>query len=556
MSGRSRIPSFRYRVRGWVSREVFEKLIEFSDYLGREGGESKFVINPEKAEKNNIVLEDIIDILKSLTPQVSETVVNALEEYASRRERVILETEGGRFIIKPLTYLGEKFEAIRGLVRYDRRRKVFIVEPGVMRDVVEKLSSMGVSVEDRSGIPQSLPLPEKIEFTGKLRDYQEEALEKWINSNRRGIIALPTGSGKTIIGVAAIAKVSERTLVVTFTKEQLHQWIDKILELTTINKTMISAFYSGEKRLAPITVTTYQTAFRNIELLAFRYSMLIVDEVHHLPADKFKRIALGMYSPCRMGLSATVVREDGRHTELFPLMGGIVYHKSPQELIDKGYLAPYSNFIVRVRLTEEERRKYEELRKIYRALAMDRPFTEIVKAAQRGDQLAAKALKVHSELRQLVQKASQKEKAVKEIVERELARGSKIIVFTQYVDQARKLGELLNAPVITGSVDDKKRKRILEEFRASSRGVLVITTVGDEGLDIPDANVGVIVAGTGSRRQFIQRLGRLLRPQEGKTARLYEIVVTGTPEEAQARKRKRISLEDTFASDASNNLSE
>jgi len=514
------------------------------------------VINPEKAEKNNIVLEDIIDILKSLTPQVSETVVNALEEYASRRERVILETEGGRFIIKPLTYLGEKFEAIRGLVRYDRRRKVFIVEPGVMRDVVEKLSSMGVSVEDRSGIPQSLPLPEKIEFTGKLRDYQEEALEKWINSNRRGIIALPTGSGKTIIGVAAIAKVSERTLVVTFTKEQLHQWIDKILELTTINKTMISAFYSGEKRLAPITVTTYQTAFRNIELLAFRYSMLIVDEVHHLPADKFKRIALGMYSPCRMGLSATVVREDGRHTELFPLMGGIVYHKSPQELIDKGYLAPYSNFIVRVRLTEEERRKYEELRKIYRALAMDRPFTEIVKAAQRGDQLAAKALKVHSELRQLVQKASQKEKAVKEIVERELARGSKIIVFTQYVDQARKLGELLNAPVITGSVDDKKRKRILEEFRASSRGVLVITTVGDEGLDIPDANVGVIVAGTGSRRQFIQRLGRLLRPQEGKTARLYEIVVTGTPEEAQARKRKRISLEDTLASDASNNLSE
>ncbi len=556
MSGRSRIPSFRYRVRGWVSREVFGKLIEFSDYLGREDGESKFVINPEKAEKNNITLEDIIDTLKSLTPQVSETVVNALEEYASRREKVILETEGGKFVIKPLTYLGEKFEAIRGLVRYDRRRKLFIVEPGVVRDVIEKLSSMGVSVEDRSGVPQSLPLPEKIEFTGKLRDYQEEALEKWINSNRRGIIALPTGSGKTIIGVAAIAKVSERTLVVTFTKEQLHQWIDKILELTTIDKTMISAFYSGEKRLAPITVTTYQTAFRNIELLAFRYSMLIVDEVHHLPADKFKRIALGMYSPCRMGLSATVIREDGRHTELFPLMGGIVYHKSPQELIDQGYLAPYSNFIVRVRLTEEERRKYEELRKIYRALAMDRPFTEIVKAAQRGDQLAAKALKVHSEFRQLVQKASHKEKAVKEIVERELARGSKIIVFTQYVDQAQRLGELLNAPVITGSVDDKKRKRILEEFRASSRGVLVITTVGDEGLDIPDANVGVIVAGTGSRRQFIQRLGRLLRPQEGKTARLYEIVVTGTPEEVQARKRKRISLEDMLASNGANNLSE
>ncbi len=540
----------RFRVSGWIPQDQFKKLLLFSDYLGREAGESKFVINFEKAEENNLSIDDIIDILESMKPRVSEKVVEALKNNRDKivastsKYKVIIEVEGSKIIIKPLTYLGSKFEAIKNMVKYDPRRRIFYTEPGLMYSVINKLCSEGVYVEDRTGVPKKLLLNEKIEFRGELRDYQREALESWLKNKGQGIIALPTGSGKTLIGIAAIVKTQQRTLIVTYTKEQLYQWIEKIREFTTTPSYMISSFYSEEKRISPITVTTYQTAYRHIELLSFRYSLLIVDEVHHLPADKFKRIALGMYSPYRMGLSATVIREDGKHVELFPLMGGIVYHKTPQELAEKGYLATYSTFLVRVRLTREERKKYEELRKIYKALAEGRTFEEILEDARRGEQKAIKALKVHSELKKLVQNSASKEKAVKEIVEKELMRGSKILVFTQYVKQAEKLANLLNAYLITGSVEDKTRKRILEEFKNADKGVLVLTTVGDEGLDIPDANVGIIVAGTGSRRQFIQRLGRLLRPQKGKTARLYEVIVSGTQEEFQAKKRKQLSIDD------------
>ncbi|RLG89361.1 MAG: ATP-dependent helicase, partial [Thermoprotei archaeon] len=152
--------------------------------------------------------------------------------------------------------------------------------------------------------------------------------------------------------------------------------------------------------------------------------------------------------------------------------------------------------------------------------------------------------KIRTALRMLVHNASSKKEAVKRIVEDELARGSKILIFTQYIEQAEKLSEILNAPVITGELDPKTRRNRLEAFKNGISRVLVVTTVGDEGIDIPDANVGIVVAGTSSRRQFIQRLGRLLRPGKGKEARLYEIVVKGTHEEAEARKRKTISITD------------
>jgi superfamily II DNA or RNA helicase len=167
-------------------------------------------------------------------------------------------------------------------------------------------------------------------------------------------------------------------------------------------------------------------------------------------------------------------------------------------------------------------------------------FNEVLKRAQRGDPRMGRALSIHSSMQQVFQKASAKEKAVKEIVERELGEKAKILVFTQYVEQAKKLGEILNAPVLTGEMDTKERSRILDEFKNVEKGVLVLTTVGDEGLDIPDVNVGIIVAGTGSRRQYVQRLGRLLRPRPGKTAKLYEIIVRGTAEEMQARRRRKL----------------
>jgi len=543
--GRSRIPAVRFRVRGWLSREEFEELMKFCDYLGREEGESKFAINPKKAEENGYDIDEIREVLKKLGERVQRAALEVLEEEVAKGREVVIRVEGSDVVVEPRAFLGEALESLRDLLlKYDRKRKAFYAKPGRLEELIERLEALGFVVVDKTGVPKAQPLPERVEFKGELREYQKEALQAWSANKFRGIVALPTGAGKTVVGIAALSQLSEKTLIVVYTKEQLAQWMEKVLEFTTAPPSFVAPFYGEEKRLAPITISTYQTAYKYIDDLAFRFSFLVIDEVHHLPAEKFKQIALGMYSPRRMGLSATVVREDGKHVELFPLMGGVVYFKSPQELVEMGYLAPYVIKLVKVELTEEEKKRYEELRKVYKALSGGLSFKEIVARAQQGDRTAALALKVHSEMLQLIHTASRKLEAVKEIVSRELERGSKILVFTQYVEQAEELGRLLGAPVLTGSTEQKQRKKIFEEFRKAPKGVLVITTVGDEGIDIPDANVGVVVAGTGSRRQFIQRLGRLLRPGSGKVARLYEIVVKDTQEEAQAKRRRRTSLED------------
>ncbi|MFN4046613.1 MAG: helicase-related protein, partial [Acidilobaceae archaeon] len=150
------------------------------------------------------------------------------------------------------------------------------------------------------------------------------------------------------------------------------------------------------------------------------------------------------------------------------------------------------------------------------------------------------ALKLHAEIRNIIQYSESKLKAVEEIVKKELANGNKIIVFTQYKEQAEEIGGRVEGHVLHGDLKDKEREAVIRQFKEAKTGVLIVTTVGDEGLDIPDANVGVFVSGTGSRRQFIQRLGRLLRPAPGKRAVLYEIIVAGTSEEFQSRRRREL----------------
>jgi superfamily II DNA or RNA helicase len=369
-------------------------------------------------------------------------------------------------------------------------------------------------------------------------------MDKWRSNNYHGIVALPTGSGKTLIGVSAVVLTGRRSLIITYTREQMFQWRDVIVRSTNIPQSMIGLMYSEEKRLAPITIITYQSGFRIISEISPLFDLLIVDEVHHLPADKFKHIAVHSIAKYRLGLSATPYREDGKHEELFPLLGGIVYHKTPAELAAMGFLARYRVVTVKVGLKKDELEQYNSLRKLYFKLANGRDFKKVLDDALKGDQKAREALKIHSQMKMLLAKSESKlEKAV-EIARDELEKGGKIIVFTQYVEQAEELSKRLGAYLLTGEVPPLERKRILEEFKTASKGILVVTTVGDEGLDIPDANVGIMVSGTGSRRQFIQRLGRLLRPKPGgEEARLYEIVLEKTPEEYQSRRRKTSTLD-------------
>lgn len=325
------------------------------------------------------------------------------------------------------------------------------------------------------------------------------------------------------------------------------QWRDSILRFTDVEKSMVGLYYSGEKNIKPITITTYHTAYRHMGELADKFEVLVIDEAHHLPADKFKVIALSSFASRRLALSATPVREDGKHEELFKLMGGLIYFKTPQELIQRGFLAPYEIIQVKVELTPQEKLEYNKLLNKFRSLAKGRKVSQLLELVKKGDEDAIEAIKVYNEIKKLTNLAKKKVEKVKEIVEKE--KNNKILIFTQYVEQAEEIANSLKAFLITGKMSKSERERVLSVFKGIKSGVLVLTTVGDEGLDIPDANVGIIVTGTGSRRQFIQRLGRLLRPSNGKKARLYELVTKGTAEEYQAVKRKEIIHEDSLFPD-------
>lgn len=531
-----------FKVKRWLSREEFEDLIQISDYLGRMGGYSIFRINIEKIKKQNLSYRDVMAILKHSNITLDERSKKILEEIISSLRTIEIFWDGVCVYMKPNFYLGSIYEEIKNMVEYDSKRKIFKIKPIYYFNLLEILKNKNVKIIDKTNLKESIPLGFNVNLKVKLRPYQEEAVKRW-STRKRGIIALPTGAGKTIIALAIIAELGERTLIVTYTKDQMMQWKDMIHKYTSITIDKVGLYYGDVKKIAPITITTYQTAYRHVHKLAPFFSLLIIDEVHHLPAEKFRYIALNMYAKHRLGLSATVIREDGKHEELFPLMGGIVYWKPASELVEEGYLATYRIKQVYVTLTTEEKKKLRELLRLYRLFARGRNFQELLKYARIGDEDSQRALSIHSRIRLLIHMAENKIKAIKEIVNRELKRNSKIIIFTQYVEQAKRLAKELDALLLTGELDARERSTILEKFRRSVKGVLVVTTVGDEGLDIPDANVGIIAAGTGSRRQFIQRLGRLLRRKDNKSeAILYEIIVKGTSEEIQSRKRKILEL--------------
>ncbi len=535
----------KVKVKSWLDEDDFRKTLRFADYLGRKEGYSIFRISKSKALANNLAPDDILDILDQLGFEYSPELPTYLDKLLSKLGKAVISYDGSKLAVKFDTFLGSKLHdtPLRNILKYSRKERIFLTEPYKYYELKKILSSLGFNIEDLTGFATVLELPKSIEFRGTLRDYQKEALIAWIKNDYKGVIALPTGSGKTVVAIAALANVNLRALIVAFTKEQLYQWKRALIDFTNIDEAYIGMYFSEEKRIAPITLTTYQTAFRHTNKLAPYFGLLVIDEVHHLPADKFRHIAVSLPAPRRLGLSATPYREDGKHLELFPLMGGIVYSKTPQELAELGYLASYEVVTIKVSLKPNERKKYLELRRKYRRLINGADFNEVLEAARRGDRRAIEALRIHNEIKQLVQKSEAKFDKTIKMIKDELKRGAKIIVFAHYVDLAKKIAEAVRGYLLTGETDNRRRRLILETFRSIHSGVLVVTTVGDEGLDIPDANVGILVAGTGSRRQFIQRLGRLLRPQPGKKAILYEIIVKGTSEELHSRKRKTMNLD-------------
>lgn len=517
------------------------RLLEgFSDYLGKETQGHKFVLNLKRATAHGLSSQEVLEILDKFGVQLSQEERRELQE--SLDFDVFFELEGDKLIVRAKVDLSQVLKRFRVSIPYDRLRRRFVTHPyyyHILRRIF-KSSSLRVRGLDLSFSNFQVGL------NVELREYQREALDAWKRNGMRGVISLPTGAGKTLIGLGAIREAGSSTLIVTFTNEQLRQWLDS-LKSSLSGTPKVGIFYSEKKEISPITVTTYQSAIRHLKELSPSFKLLIIDEAHHLPAEKFKNIALGLVAPYRMALSATPFRSDGKHVELFRLMGGLVYYKPLEELVSRGYLANFRVIQVKLPLTVQERERYTTLLTRFRSLSKGRTMRELVNALQKGDVEAAEALRVHNEMRMLTALTQAKLNKIREIVE--LNKEKKVVIFTQYVEHAETISRFLGSLLLTGKMSKGDRVRVLEEFKESKKGVLVLTTVGDEGLDIPDANVGIIVAGTSSKRQFIQRLGRLLRNSSGdKTAILYELITQGTSEEYQAKKRKSITMEEMFYS--------
>ncbi len=419
-------------------------------------------------------------------------------------------------------------------VKYDERLNVYRCLGVHYRDLVEWLRASDRQFVDlvKDLLPFNAPA-----FNGELRWYQREALGAWRAAAMKGVIALPTGAGKTLIALRAIYELQEPALILAPTIDLMQQWKRAIERVLAVKAGTLGG---GEHDVMPVTVATYDSALNQIQQIGNRFNLLVADEAHHLPAQTYSQIAVFAIAEHRMGLSATPEREDGR--ALDPLIGPVVYRLLPSDLAGK-YLSDFTLKRVVVDLEEDEMKEYrahydryvEYLRKRGIIMKSPRDLLKLVALSER-DQEAREALLARNAALRVALNARGKIDALIRVLEEN--RGKKAIIFTDSNELAYRVSRELLIPVITHLTPKDEREAILEGFRSGRYMAVVTSRVLNEGIDVPDASLGIILSGTGSRREFIQRLGRLLRRAGGKRAELVEIVSRGTKERWMSYRRR------------------
>ena len=377
------------------------------------------------------------------------------------------------------------------------------------------------------------------------RDYQQEALSAWQDNNRQGSVVLPTGSGKTFLAVQAIADAGVSTLVVVPTIDLMNQW----------HATLTNAFGDqlpdgvgvlggGSHNVTNITVTTYDSAYRYINEYGDQFGLLVVDEVHHLPAPTYQQIPEMTIAPYRLGLTATYERADGAHEELEDLLGTVVYREEVNELAGE-YLSEYETIHLQVELTSDERERYNEEYQIYRNyvdshdfdLWKEQGYAEFLKRTSYDSQ-GRRALIAKQRAETIARTAEKKLDTLDNILKRHY--DDRTIIFTANNEFAYDISQEFVVPCITHQTETDERTEILERFRTGEYSMLATAQVLDEGIDVPAANVGIILSGSASKRQYAQRLGRILRPTDDRhPARLYEIISEDTMETYVSEQRRQ-----------------
>ncbi len=396
------------------------------------------------------------------------------------------------------------------------------VHPSERGNLKQVLLKLGWPAEDLAGYVNGEAHPIALREDGwSLRPYQNEAVEGFWHGGS-GVVVLPCGAGKTIVGAAAMARASATTLILVTNTVAARQWRDELVVRTSLTAEEIGEYSGTRKQIRPVTVATYQVmttrrkgVYSHLELLDARdWGLIVYDEVHLLPAPIF-RMTADLQARRRLGLTATLVREDGREGDVFSLIGPKRYDAPWKDIEAQGYIAPADCVEVRVTLPESARLAYAtaEPDERYRLCAAAAEKTAVVEA------LVAR----HS--------------------------GEQILVIGQYLDQLADLGERLDAPVITGETPVAKRQKLFAAFRSGEIPTLVVSKVANFSIDLPEASVAIQVSGAfGSRQEEAQRLGRVLRPKsDGRGARFYAIVARDTLDQDYAAHRQRFLAEQGYA---------
>lgn len=389
-----------------------------------------------------------------------------------------------------------------------------------------ELIKMGFPVDDRIPLNKGEHIDISLSESFQAREYQESAVNSLLGKGESGTgfgtIVLPCGSGKTIVGLLAMSRLQTRTLILCPNVQSVHQWMREIGEKTNIPKEMVGEYSGDVKEIKPITVSTYQILtyrkpgeeeYAHFSLLRDgKWGFIIYDEVHMLPAPVF-RITAELQSVYRLGLTATLIREDGREDEVFSLVGPKRYDCPWSELAQKGFIAEAFCHEIRVPLNEDEEVKY--------ALASKREKYRIASVNNRKLDIVDYLVKKHAD--------------------------DSILIIGQYIEQLEEIKKRFSWPIVTGKTGNKARDEIYQKFRTKEIRVLIVSKVANFAIDLPDCSVAIQVSGTfGSRQEEAQRLGRILRPKE-RSSHFYTIITEYSEEEEFAMNRQKFLSEQGYS---------
>ncbi|MBD7950926.1 DNA repair helicase XPB [Oerskovia sp. NPDC056781] len=404
-----------------------------------------------------------------------------------------------------------------------------VVHPSERGHLKQVLLKLGWPAEDLAGYVDGEKHPIDLSPTDPahedkpwaMRPYQQQAVEGFWHGGS-GVVVLPCGAGKTIVGAGAMAKSGTTTLILVTNTVSARQWRDELVRRTTLTEDEIGEYSGARKEIKPVTIATYQVlttkrkgVYTHLELLDARdWGLVVYDEVHLLPAPIF-RMTADLQARRRLGLTATLVREDGREDEVFSLIGPKRYDAPWKDIEAQGYIAPADCVEVRLTLSDRDRMAYataepEDKYRLAATAAGKNRVVEQIAAAHPDDQ---------------------------------------VLVIGQYLDQLEELGDHLDAPVITGATTVRERQRLFEAFRSGEISRLVVSKVANFSIDLPEASVAIQVSGSfGSRQEEAQRLGRIMRPkQDGRTAHFYAVVSRDTVDQDFAAHRQRFLAEQGYA---------